>query len=127
MRRLFLLPILALAACSEPESTGGDVVAPVPPADAPTETAAPQAETSTLPELEQVWVAAGFSSPEGVASEGDILFISNVAGEGGDKDGEGWISRLTLEGAVLEEKWVEGFNAPKGLAIRDGKLFCFRL
>ena len=55
--------------------------------------------------------------------DGDTLFISNVAGEGGDKDGEGWVSRLALDGTILEEKWVEGLNAPKGMAVRDGKLF----
>ena len=123
MRRLTLLPILALAACSQPESADGDAAAPEPPVESSTEIAAPEPAASPLPRLEQVWVAAGFSAPEGVATEGDILYISNVAGEGDAKDGEGWVSRLTLEGDVLEEKWIEGFNAPKGLAIRDGKLF----
>eukprot|EP00903_Cladosiphon_okamuranus_P003022 g3020.t1 len=75
------------------------------------------------PGLEQIWVTAGLSAPEGVAVSGDTLFISNVAGEGNAKDGEGWISRLSMDGAVLEEKWVEGLNAPKGMAVRDGKLF----
>ncbi len=120
MRRLILLPILALAACSQPDADETTLAAPEPPtgsADANTP------RTPIMPELEQVWVTAGFSSPEGVATEGDILYISNVAGEGGVKDGEGWISRLTLDGAVLDEKWLDGLNAPKGLAVRDGKLF----
>ena len=120
MYRLYLLPILALAACSQPDSSQPDLVAPPPPVESPDVTAT---ATTALPQLEQVWTTSGFSSPEGVASDGDILYISNVAGEGGAKDGEGWISRLALDGTILEEKWVEGFNAPKGIAIRDGKLF----
>ena len=120
MRFLAPLSILALAACSEPAET------PSPEAviDPETVPEAPQPATQTdLPTLEQVWVTAGLSDPEGVATDGDILFISNVAGEGNAKDGEGGISRLSLDGAVLDEKWIDGLNAPKGMAVRDGKLF----
>lgn len=123
MRRIALVSFLALAACSQSDAPGDDLTAPEPPtAAAETETAAPDASPA-LPELTQVWIASGFQAPEGVAVDGDVLFISNVAGEGGAKDGEGWISRLSLDGDILEEKWVEGLNAPKGLGIRDGKLF----
>ena len=47
------------------------------------------AASDTAPGLQQIWVAQGFSSPEGVASVGDILLISNVAGDATDKDGLG--------------------------------------
>lgn len=123
MRRFALVPILALAACSQPQYENPDeagsegataVIAAEPVAPA---------EAVALPELTQVWVATGFEAPEGVAVDGDVLYISNVAGEGDAKDGEGWISRVSMDGTVLEEKWVEGLNAPKGLGIRDGKLF----
>lgn len=122
MRYLLFTSCFALFACSPAAPSSEDVSAETPPVVEETKSATP-IETSTLPNLEQVWVTAGFSSPEGVAVDGDTLFISNVAGEGSAKDGEGWISRLTLDGAVLEEKWVEGLNAPKGMAVRDGKLF----
>lgn len=124
MRHLLLIPFFAAAACSPSDPATSDLSAPEPPSvegsvsEAATETAAP-----ALPVLEQVWVTSGLSAPEGVATDGETLFISNVAGEGDAKDGEGWISRLSMDGAVLEEKWIEGLNAPKGLALRDGKLF----
>ncbi|MCB4379483.1 hypothetical protein FZX02_03225 [Synechococcus sp. MU1644] len=121
MHRIALVSFLALAACSQPDSTGDDLAAPEPPIET-TETAAPDTSPA-LPELTQVWIASGFQAPEGVAIADGVLYISNVAGEGGAKDGEGWISRLSLDGDILEEKWVEGLNAPKGLGIRDGKLF----
>lgn len=117
MRHLLLIPCLALFACSPAET---------PTESAETQSATPppaQAAATNVPTLVPVWVAAGLSAPEGVAMDGDTLFISNVAGEGGDKDGEGWVSRLALDGTILEEKWVEGLNAPKGMAVRDGKLF----
>ena len=119
MRPLYLVPFLAIAACSQSNENATELAAPEPPV-AETEAAI---DESPLPDLEQVWVTAGFSSPEGVATDGEILFISNVGGEGDAKDGEGWISRLAMDGTVLEEKWVEGLNAPKGMGLRDGKLF----
>jgi hypothetical protein len=75
------------------------------------------------PRLEQVWLSEGFSSPEGVAVDGDTLLISNVAGDATAKDGNGWISRVSMQGQILEEKWVEGFNAPKGMALHNGLLY----
>lgn len=119
MYRTSLIPILLLAACSQSEPAETDLAAPAPPVV----TAEVAPETTALPELTQAWVATGFSAPEGVATADGVLYISNVAGEGGAKDGEGWISRLSMDGEILEEKWVEGLNAPKGLGIRDGKLF----
>ena len=122
MRHLLLLPCFALFACTPPETTPDSQSLDNDPAI--TDTAATDDMTAVaLPSLEQVWVTSGLSAPEGVAIDGDTLFISNVVGEGDAKDGEGWITRLAMDGTVLEEKWVEGLNAPKGLAVRDGKLF----
>ncbi len=123
MRRFALIPILAFAACSQPQYADPDEAGTeVATAETAAEPVAPD-EAAALPELTQVWVATGFEAPEGVAVDGDVLYISNVAGEGDGKDGEGWISRVSMDGTVLEEKWIEGLNAPKGLGIRDGKLF----
>lgn len=122
MRHLVYVSCLALFACAPADSPSEEISAETPPPVVENETEEP-AEAVALPALEQIWVTAGFSAPEGVAVDGDTLFISNVAGEGNAKDVEGWISRLSMDGAVLEEKWVEGLNAPKGMAVRDGKLF----
>lgn len=126
MRPLILAPLLAFAACSPSSDGDANLTAPEPPTEsAATETPVetPVAEANAQPELEQVWVTSGFSDPEGVATDGSALYISNVAGEGNAKDGEGWISRLSMQGDVLEEKWITGLNAPKGMAVRSGKLF----
>ena len=126
MRSYVLISCLALFACAPAQdvSPGSDNAVPVTDISSTTETPETDASaTAARPELEQIWVTDGFSSPEGVAIAEDFLFISNVAGEGNAKDGEGWISRLSLDGELLDEKWIEGLNAPKGMAIRDGKLF----
>lgn len=108
MRLVLALSASALAACSQP-------------ADAPKDTTTIALDGPA--QLEEAWVTPGFSAPEGVAFDGETLFISNVAGEANAKDGEGWVSRVSQTGELLEEKWISGLNAPKGMAVRDGKLF----
>ncbi len=90
----------------------------------PSSNAAPKPHQTDKPrELKQIWQATGFSAPEGAARDDQYLYISNVVGEGAGKDGEGWISRLSHSGEVLDLKWVDGLNAPKGMAIHDGHLY----
>lgn len=65
---------------------------------------------------------AGFSHPESVVFEeaGNYLFVSNI---GGETTGDGYISKVSLEGQLLDSLWVSGLDDPKGLLIQDGKLF----
>jgi sugar lactone lactonase YvrE len=109
------------------------------PAETLTETAeAPAAETESPAEadtatadaapsltLTQEWELAGLSTPESAlvdASTG-LLFVSNVAGGPMDKDGNGFISKVTKDGKIDTLEWVKGLNAPKGLALTGGKLY----
>jgi hypothetical protein len=103
-----------LAACGPAET---------PPANTQAMQTADAVAPPGAPRLELVWLSEGFSSPEGVAVFNDTLLISNVAGQADVKDGIGWISRVSKDGTVLEQKWVEGLNAPKGMAIHNGILF----
>jgi hypothetical protein len=76
------------------------------------------------PSLEPAWRADGFSNPEGVAAAPDgALFISNVNGEGAVRDGNGFISRVSASGEILDLKFIEGLDAPKGMAVHDGNLY----
>jgi len=76
-------------------------------------------------ELEHLWTLDGFSSPESVAlgPDGATLYVSNVAGEAAAVDGEGFISQVSLSGEMIDLRWAEGFNAPKGIAIDGARLF----
>ncbi len=73
----------------------------------------------------KIWEATGFQNPESALpdTEAGIIYVSNVAGGPGDRDGNGYISKLSLDGKVIADKWVTGLDAPKGLALVDGKLF----
>lgn len=85
--------------------------------------AATAAEAGT-PSLEAAWLTRGFSNPEGVAAAPDgALFISNVNGEGDARDGNGFISRVSMTGEILDLKFIEGLDEPKGMAVHDGHLY----
>jgi hypothetical protein len=51
------------------------------------------------------------------------LFVSNINGKPIEKDGNGFISLLTIDGKITELNWVEGLNAPKGMGIFNGILY----
>lgn len=76
-------------------------------------------------EPERVWQAEGFEGPESVVLDAaaGVLYVSNVNGPPAEADGNGYISRLSAEGEVLERQWVTGLDAPKGLALHDGQLY----
>ncbi len=73
----------------------------------------------------------GFSTPESVLHDpgADVYLVSNISGSPLGKDGDGFISRLSPEGEVLELRWIEGgaegveLHAPKGMAIAQDLLY----
>jgi len=66
-----------------------------------------------------------FNVPESVCWDFDraILYVSNIAGNPGEKDGEGFISRVSIEGEVKKLRWITGLNAPKGMAVYGGRIY----
>lgn len=88
------------------------------------EAPAPSADNGAV-RLEQVWRLGGFSNPESVELSADqsFLYVTNVNGEGDARDGNGFISRVSIDGAMLDPDFVTGLNAPKGIALRDGALY----
>jgi len=67
----------------------------------------------------------GFQQPESVEPDPQnrYLYVSNIAGHPLEADGVGYVSRVRPDGSELELKWVEGLDAPKGLALFDGRLY----
>ena len=52
-----------------------------------------------------------------------VIYVSNIEGQPWEEDGKGSIGKLSLDGKVINAKWVTGLNAPKGLGIVNGKLY----
>ncbi|MGE5547218.1 MAG: SMP-30/gluconolactonase/LRE family protein [Solirubrobacterales bacterium] len=77
------------------------------------------------PKPEKVWEATGFAQPESVLWDpaAKALYVSNVNGVPNEKDGNGFISKLSPDGKVLVQKWATGLDAPKGMAVFKGRLY----
>lgn len=77
--------------------------------------------------LQQVWETSDeiLKTPESVLydEDRDVIFVSNINGAPDEKDGNGFISVLNPDGTLKTKNWVEGLNAPKGMAIFKGKLY----
>jgi len=101
MRGLVLALCLLTTACGAPEATKG--------------------QDNRLP----VWTLTGLADPESVAlaEDGRTLYVANVAGEGDVHDGNGFISRVSIGGRMLQRHWVTGLDAPKGAAVAGGRLY----
>lgn len=73
-----------------------------------------------------VWVVdQGLEAPESayVAPEDGVIYVSNVSGDAGNKDGKGFISKVSADGKVIAAQWVSGLHAPKGLRSSGGVLW----
>lgn len=53
----------------------------------------------------------------------DVLYVADIAGKPDSADGVGFISKLGLDGKVIDAQWVKGLNAPKGMGMVNGKLY----
>ncbi len=116
MRRLHPFVVLAtlpLAAACAPSESGGE------------------AEESPGAGGPIVVAEAGFLTPESVLhdSVADVYLVTNINGSPLATDDNGFISRLTPDGAVQALRWIDGatepvrLDAPKGMGIRGDSLF----
>jgi len=73
----------------------------------------------------KLWELGGLETPESALPDSDagVIYVSNVAGKPTDKDGNGYLSKVSIDGRMLEARWVTGLDAPKGLVKSGGKLF----
>jgi sugar lactone lactonase YvrE len=77
------------------------------------------------PRLEQIWRVGGLANPESVAlsADGTFLYVTNVNGEGEARDGNGFISRVSTSGEMLQRDFATGLDAPKGIMLGGDALY----
>lgn len=85
---------------------------------------------STLPlahaeTLKPLWKVEGMDQPESVVADpdGHTLYVSNINGQPVEMNSQGYISKLSVNGHVVNKHWIEGLDAPKGMAVNQGLLF----
>ena len=60
--------------------------------------------------VEKVWETEQiFELPESVIYDAtnDVLYVSNITDHPFNKDGTGYISKIGLDGTVIEKKWID--------------------
>ena len=88
-------------------------------------------QSAPPPPLRITVADSGINAPESVLSNaaGDVYLVSNINGAPLDRDGNGFISRVTPDGHLAELKWIAGgvngvtLNAPKGMGLKGDTLF----
>jgi sugar lactone lactonase YvrE len=125
MRKIVAMAVLAAAlqACSDGQkgdtATSGDAAA----GDSTT-TAASAA--SPTPSLRKAWETdTVLTTVESTLFDpaAGVIYASNIEGHHSKKDKKGSITKMKPDGSVTQLKWVTGLNAPKGMALLNGKLF----
>jgi hypothetical protein len=53
----------------------------------------------------------------------NVIYTSNINGDHSTKDKNGFISKISPDGKLIQLKWVSGLNAPKGSTIMNGKFY----
>lgn len=63
--------------------------------------------------------------PESVLfdDKANVLYVSNIDGKSNEKDGKGFISKISPEGKIITLEWVTGLNAPKGMGLYKNNLY----
>ncbi len=81
--------------------------------------------TPNIPTLTQEWVLTGLDAPESIipTKNSGEYYVSNVNGEAADKNGRGYISIISEDGKFVEQQWVTGLNAPKGMTLVENRLY----
>jgi hypothetical protein len=66
-----------------------------------------------------------FKVPESVLYDPlrNVIYVANINGKSGEKDGNGFISRLLPDGRIEELEWISGLDAPKGMGLYQDKLY----
>ncbi|MBW3534243.1 MAG: hypothetical protein KY453_03335 [Gemmatimonadetes bacterium] len=93
--------------------------------------AEPAAEGAAEGTASAMEVEGGFSTPESVLHDeaADVYLVSNIRGGPLDKDGDGYVSRVSPDGEILEPRWIDGsadgvtLHAPKGMALLGDTLY----
>lgn len=101
---LLILPVIFLTSCSGKEAA--------------------ETTSAITPALTHAWTAEGiFASPESAIYDEarNVIYVSNVNGY--TPNGLGYLSALSIDGEIIAEKWLEGVNAPTGMAIDGDMLY----
>jgi hypothetical protein len=53
----------------------------------------------------------------------NVLFVSSINENPWQKDGNGYISKISTDGKIISPRWATGLSAPKGMGISGERLY----
>lgn len=76
-------------------------------------------------EYAEAWRVDTYKMPESVAVDAPnkALFVTNINSADQSSNGEGYITKANLDGTIATEKFTDGLNAPRGIALANGRLY----
>ena len=83
-------------------------------------------ESQISVKLELLWETESLlQTPESVYADESrsILYVSNMNNSAAPNSASGYISKVGLDGNIVELKWVEGLNGPKGMGVFENNLY----
>ncbi|MCI0494958.1 hypothetical protein L0Z72_08110 [candidate division KSB1 bacterium] len=117
MRKRFIVPvavliILVVISCGKKQETKP-------------KSEIPALKISKFVAIEKWATEPKLQTPESVIydPDRDMLYVSNINGGPLIRDGNGFISQVTMTGEIAKLEWVTNLNAPKGSAIWNNKLY----
>ncbi len=83
-------------------------------------------ESFMSPKLEKIW-----ETPKELCvcesshynPKDNTIYVSNIVGKPNEKDGIGFISKIDVDGHIIQLGWFSGLNAPKGIGCSSKSLF----
>ena len=71
------------------------------------------------------WELSGFEGPESTLPdpEAGVIYVSNTAGSPVAKAAKGFISKISIDGKMIAQRWVQGLHSPKGLELVGDRLY----
>jgi sugar lactone lactonase YvrE len=81
--------------------------------------------TPAVAEPKLQWELGGLKDPESAVVDEDagLIYVSNINGAPAQKDGNGTIAQVSLDGKLIKLDWITGLDAPLGLTLHKGRLY----
>lgn len=123
------LGLVLLAACNNERATRDEFASGSAHSAIPDDPTTKLPRTGTAPT--EIDLTEGFALPECVIHDRrhDVYLVSNMNGGPHDLDDNGYITKLSPDGTVLDKKWIDGtkpdvqLDAPRGMALDDTTLY----
>ena len=71
--------------------------------------------TAPAAEAGELWRATGLEQPESALFDAanNRIIVSNIVGNPGDADGNGYLSVLSVDGKTVSRHWTEAWTHPR--------------